>query len=261
MAGKLADTYFQSYRLAYQLCKSLERCYRYELGIPDSSFIQFGYWDSLHKGLLAGETLNHDLRRMQSSYLEQNRRRFEISRYVSLASFDAAALATLLATGECDFDLPESLFDHDYPGHYSRHLVRASVTVVYPTPGKFDNVKATLTLVKNKVRVSTDTSTGYDENPVDGDPRFAYAYASVPQKIVLGNGQDDPGLFLTAINNNLGDQRYLPFEGAGAISSWHLKMPAASNEIALNKVTDVVLHLFYTALDGGDALEAAALAG
>jgi hypothetical protein len=261
MAGKLAATYFQSYRLAYQLCKSLERCYRYELGIPDSSFIQFGYWDSLHKGLLAGETLNHDLRRMQSSYLEQNRRRFEISRYVSLASFDAAALATLLATGECDFDLPESLFDHDYPGHYSRHLVRASVTVVYPTPGKFDNVKATLTLVKNKARVSTDTSTGYDENPVDGDARFAYTYASVPQKIVLGNGQDDPGLFLTAINNNLGDQRYLPFEGAGAISSWHLEMPAASNEIALNKVTDVVLHLFYTALDGGNALEAAALAG
>ena len=261
MAGKLADTYFQSYRLAYQLCKSLERCYRYELGIPDSSFIQFGYWDSLHKGLLAGETLNHDLRRMQSSYLEQNRRRFEISRFVSLATLDAAALTTLLATGECDFDLPESLFDHDYPGHYSRHLLRASVTVVYPSPGKFDNVKATLTLVKNKVRVSTDTSTGYPENPADSDARFAYTYASVPQKIVLGNGQDDPGLFLTAINNNLGDQRYLPFEGAGAISSWHLEMPPASNEVALNKVTDVVLHLFYTALDGGDALKAAVLAG
>jgi hypothetical protein len=261
MAGKLADTYFQSYRLAYQLCKSLENCYRYELGIPDSSFIQFGYWDSLHKGLLAGETLNHDLRRMQSSYLDQNRRRFEVSRFVSLAALDAGALATLLATGACDFNLPESLFDHDYPGHYARHLLRASVTVVYPSPGKFDNVKATLTLVKNKVRVSTDTSTGYAENPVDGDSRFAYTYASVPQKIVLGNGQDDPGLFLTAINNNLGDQRYLPFEGAGAVSSWHLEMPAASNEIALNKVTDVVLHLFYTSLDGGDALKAAALAG
>ena len=37
----------------------------------------------------------------------------------------------------------------------------------------------------------------------------------MPQKIVLGNAQDDPGLFLTAINDNLGDPRYLPFEGAG----------------------------------------------
>ena len=74
----------------------------------------------------------------------------------------------------------------------------------------------------------------------------------MPQKIVLGNGQDDPGLFLTAINDNLGDPRYLPFEGAGAISSWHLELPAATNEIDLSTVADVVLHLYYTALDGGD---------
>src|SRR6185312_8671041 len=109
-----------------------------------------------------------------------------------------------------------------------------------------DNVKGTLTLVKNKVRTSTDTSSGYAENPPGTDSRFTYNYASVPQKIALGNAQDDPGLFLTAINNNLSDQRYLPFEGAGAASSWRFEMPAANNEIALNKVTDVILHLFYT---------------
>ena len=73
---------------------------------PRQRFIQFGYWDSLHKGLLAGETLNHDLRRMQSSYLEQNARRFEISRFVSLARWIPARLRTLLETGACDFDLP-----------------------------------------------------------------------------------------------------------------------------------------------------------
>jgi hypothetical protein len=83
----------------------------------------------------------------------------------------------------------------------------------------------------------------------------------VPQKIVLGNAQDDPGLFLTAINNNLGDQRYLPFEGGGAASSWHFELPAASNEIVVAKVTDVILHLYYTALDGGDAFKQAVLNG
>ena len=82
----------------------------------------------------------------------------------------------------------------------------------------------------------------------------------MPQKIALGNAQDDPGLFLTAIGNNLSDQRYLPFENAGAISSWHFEMPAANNEIDLSTVGDVVLHIFYTALDGGDALKAAAQA-
>ena len=255
--GQLAGTYFQSYRLAYRLCKQLERCYRFELGIPDSSFIQFGYWDSLRKGLLAGETLNHDLRQMQASYLEQNNRRFELSRYISLATLDPAALQRLLATGACDFDLPESLFDNDYPGHYNRRILRASVTVVYPSPGKFDNVKATLTLAANKVRTKTDVSGGYAESPVGSDSRFVYNYAAVPQKIVLGNAEDDPGLFLTALNNNLSDQRYLPFENAGAISSWHFEMPAANNEIDLSSVGDVVLHLYYTALEAGDPLKIA----
>ena len=41
----------------------------------------------------------------------------------------------------------------------------------------------------------------------------------------MGNAQDDPGLFVTAIASNITDQRYLPFENAGAISSWHLEMP------------------------------------
>ncbi len=255
MVSSLSATYFQSYQLAYQMCKQVERCYQFELGIQDSSFIQFGYWDSLYKGLLAGETLNHDLRRMQASYLQQNSRRYELSRYVSLGLLNPAALQQLMVTGACDFTLPEALFDNDYPGHYNRRLARVSVTVVYPNPGKFDNVKATLTLVANQVRISTDTTPGYQENPPGSDTRFLYNYAAVPQKIAMGNAQDDPGLFITAIASNIADQRYLPFENAGAISSWHLEMPQSTNEIDVSTVGDVVLHLYYTALDGGAGLQ------
>ena len=252
--GQLSDTYFQSYRLAYRLCQQTERSYRYELGLTHSSFIQFGYWDNLKKGLLAGERLEHDLRRLRASYLDQNARRFEISRYVSLAALDQTALRALLTNGACDFDLPESLFDRDYPGHYQRHLVRMAVTVVYPDPGRFDNVMGTLTLTKNSVRTTTDLAPGYPRQ-AGTDQRFTDRYAAVPQKIVLGNAQDDPGLFVTSLTENLQDPRYLPFEGAGAISSWHLEVPAASNEIDLASVGDVVLHIHYTAVDGGDALK------
>jgi hypothetical protein len=256
MVGSLSQTYFQSYQLAYQLCKQVERCYQFELGIQDTSFIQFGYWDSLYKGLLSGESLNQDLRRMQSSYLQQNARRYELSRYVSLEQLNPTALQNLLVNGSCDFDLPESLFDNDYPGHYNRRLTRVSVTVVYPNSqspnaGKYDNVKATLTLTANKVRGSMDTTSGYKESPSGSDSRFIYSYAANAQKIATGNAQDDPGLFLTSITNNLTDQRYLPFENAGAISSWHLEMPQANNEIDLSTVGDVVIHVYYTALDGG----------
>ena len=41
---------------------------------------------------------------------------------------------------------------HDYPGHFNRYLFRVCVTAAYPNPTKFDNVKAPLTLVSNKVR-------------------------------------------------------------------------------------------------------------
>ena len=255
MAGVLSATYFQSYQLAYQMCMQLERCYQFELGIQDSSFIQFGYWDNLYKGLLAGETLNHDLRRMQASYLQQNARRYELSRYVSLGQLNPAALQQLLVTGKCDFSLSEPLFDNDYPGHYNRRLTRVSMTVVYPSPGKFDNVKATLTLNANKVRITNDTSGVYVEGSAGSDPRFLYNYAAVPQKIAMGNAQDDPGLFITAIASNIADQRYVPFENAGAVSAWHLEMQQINNEVDLSTVGDVVLHLYYTALDGGSAFQ------
>jgi hypothetical protein len=270
MASSLAATYFQSYQLAYRMCKQVERCYQFELGIQDSRFIQFGYWDSLHKGLLAGETLNHDLRRLQASYLQQNSRRLELSRYVSLAALAPgglgvpSALQNLLVNGFCDFTIPEALFDSDYPGHYNRRLTRVSLTVVYPSPGKFDNVKATLTLVSNRVRVKTDTSSGYAESPVGSDPRFIYNYAANSQKIAMGNAQDDPGLFISAIASNIADQRYLPFENAGAVSSWRLDMSQLNNEVDLATVGDIVIHLYYTALDGGgpfrDAVQADNLA-
>jgi hypothetical protein len=240
------------------MCKQAERCYQFELGAQNSTFIQFGYWDSLHKGLLAGETLNHDLRRLQAAYLQQNARRFELSRFVSLGALNPAALQQLLVTGACDFKLPESLFDNDYPGQLNRRLTRVSLSVVYPNPGKFDNVKATLTMVANQVRVSNDiASASYPESPVGADPRFRYNYAAVPQKIAMGNAQDDPGLFLTTLSNNLSDQRYLPFENAGAVSSWHLEMPQANNEVDLSSVGDVMLHLYYTTLDGGAPFKAA----
>ena len=140
-------------------------------------------------------------------------------------------------------------------GHYNRRLTRVSVTVVYPNPGKFDNVKATLTLVAKQVRIKTDTSSGYEESPMGSDPRFLYNYATNAQKISMGNAQDDPGLFVSTIAGNITDQRYLPFENAGAISSWHFEMYQLNNEVDLSAVGDVVLHLYYTALDGGTGFQ------
>jgi len=82
--SQISTIYFQSYQMAYDLAKWAEKAYQYELGISDTSFIQFGYWDSLKKGILSGEKLHYDLRRMEMSYLDQNKREFEITKHISL---------------------------------------------------------------------------------------------------------------------------------------------------------------------------------
>ena len=185
MTQQLSATYFTSYQLAFRLCKQVEACYQFELGSLNTPFIQFGYWDSLYKGLLAGEALANDLRRMQSSYLDRNRRRLEISRYVSLRTLDPDAMRNLILQGDCFFDLSETLFDGDYPGHYNRRLTRVSATVVYPEPARFDNVKGALTLAAAKARVDPSTDAGYPEQPFD--PRFSYSNPVVSQQIAFGD--------------------------------------------------------------------------
>ena len=258
MSNTLYNLYLQAYNLAYGIAKGAEHCYRYELVLPNASFIQFNYWNSLYQGLLAGEGLMTDLLSMQSSYLSLNARRYEISRIYSLAKLKPLALIQLLQTGACDFSIDEPHFDEDYPGHYQRQLKRVSITVVYPSPGKNDNVSCTLTLVANKVRMNASLNLPYPETPPGNDPRFAYQYGAV-QTIVTSQAQDDPGLFENQIHYQVTDPRYLPFEGAGAISDWHMELPS-TNEVDVTTVGDVQIHLLYTALDGGPLLQQAAIA-
>src|SRR6201986_3523205 len=101
MVGQLSSVYFQGYQLAYDVAKRAERSFRYELGLVDSSFIQFGYWDSLKKGLLCGERLHDALKRMDVAYLEQNAREYEITKHVSLRRIDPVARLPLRETGDC----------------------------------------------------------------------------------------------------------------------------------------------------------------
>ena len=85
MVGQFATVLLPDLSARLRPAKRAERAFRHELGLKDSSFIQFGYWDSLKKGLLAGERLYHDLKRMEVAYLDQNRREYEITKHVSLA--------------------------------------------------------------------------------------------------------------------------------------------------------------------------------
>ena len=99
--------YFQSYKLAYDLAKRCEKAYQRESGESNSTYIAYGYFDSMKKGLMAGERLHHDLQRMESDYLNNNRRELEITKHVSPSlMLDPIALLNLQTEGECEFSDP-----------------------------------------------------------------------------------------------------------------------------------------------------------
>jgi hypothetical protein len=252
MVGQLSSLYFQSYQLAYDLAKQTERAYRHELALPEATFIQFGYWDSLKKGLLAGERLQYDLERMDKAYLQNNQREYEITRHVSLALLDPVALVQLQTAGSCEFSVPEALFDLDYPGHYLRRIKSVSVTVPCVT-GPYTSVPMRLTLVSSRTRIDPNASTDYPMDLSMDDMRFQVQTGAV-QSIVVSAGREDAGLF--SLDHR--DERYLPFEGSGAISDWNLTLTSAVPTFDWTTITDVVLHVRYTAREGGDLLREAA---
>ncbi|MGH9921083.1 MAG: neuraminidase-like domain-containing protein, partial [Nitrososphaerales archaeon] len=228
MVSQLSATYFQVYQVAYELAKRAETAFHQEIGDAADpravSYIQFGYWDSLKKGLLAGEKMAYDLKRMEVAYLEQNRRELEVTKHVSLLEFDPAALAVLRATGQCFLYLPETLFDADFPGHYMRRIKSLGVTVPCEV-GPYTSVNCTLTLVRHATRWNPTTAgwTAVDFTKTS-DPNVLYNLAAL-ESIVTSSAQTDAGLFEV----NLRDERYLPFEGAGAVALWMVQLPLDTN--------------------------------
>ncbi|MDF2679175.1 MAG: toxin subunit [Brevibacillus sp.] len=252
MVSQTSALYFQSYNMAYDMAKRAERAFQFELG-TDKTYIKFGYWDSMKKGLLSGDKLLADLKRMDLTYLEQNKREYELTKHISIALTDPLALILLKETGECYVELPESLFDMDYPGHYMRRIKSVSVSIPCVT-GPYSGVNSTLTLLHSSIRKNSSLSGGKYARTSDEDIRFADQFG-INQSIATSSAQSDSGMF----ELNLRDERYLPFEGAGAVSRWKIELPKACNTFDTDSVSDVVLHLRYTAREGGGALKAAFL--
>ncbi len=250
MIGQISALYFQSYQIAYDMAKRAERAYRYELGLDESAFINFGHWDSLRRGLLAGDALYHDVKRLEFAFLDQNRREHEITKLVSLSLLDPLALLKLRETGTCFVDLPESLFDVDYPGHYMRRLRSVSLTIPCVT-GPYTGVQCTLTMLRNTVRRTSTLRAGKYARAVDvEDSRFRDGVGAT-QSMATSSAQNDSGLFELTLR----DERYLPFEGAGVVSSWRISLGTKFRSFDYDTISDVILHLRYTARDGGDALK------
>lgn len=260
MKEQIYSVYQQSYNLAYEMAKKAEKAYQRELGIESSSFIQYGYWDNAKQGLVSGEKLQLSLRQLENSFLNNNRREYELSKHISLLQLNPLALLQLKATGKCTISIPESLFDMDAPGHYFRRIKTVAVSIPCII-GTYASVNCTLRLLKSSYRQSKVLCNGqYSRDlSVEEDNCFVDQFSNL-ESIVTSSAQNDSGLFET----NLRDERYLPFENSGVISEWELQLPANPADDELQQfdyrtISDVIMHMRYTARDGGQKIREGAI--
>lgn len=240
--------YNKEFQLAFEIARQAERALQQELGDPKLSYIQYGYLAGM-QGLLAGERLAQDIRRMDMAYTELNKREYELTKHVSLLQQNPQALLQLRTRGTCRFDVPEEAFDFDGPGQYFRRIRTVALSIPCVT-GPYTSLNCRLTLLKSSIRATTLAGDGgYPRSSAD-DSRFS-DYSGSIESIVSSNGQNDSGLFEV----NPHEDRKLPFEWSGAISQWQLDLPAQVRTFDYDSIADVILQIRYTAREGGEGLK------
>jgi Tc toxin complex TcA C-terminal TcB-binding domain len=143
----------------------------------------------------------------------------------------------------------------DFPGHYFRRIKSTAMTVPYIV-GPYTGVNYTLRLLKHRYRCDAPATGGKDYvEKMEGklDVRFRTDNVSI-EAVAVSTGQNDSGVF----EMQLHDERYLPFEGAGVVSSWLLQMPSLFRPFDYSPISDVILTMRYTSCEGGDVLRKAA---
>ena len=249
MKGALQGLYSNAFQLAFTVARKAEQALQHELGDSSLGYIQSNYLDGM-QGLLAGEKMLYDVKRMEMAYHDLNVREYEMTKQVSLLQVAPFSLIQLRETGTCMVSLPEELFDMDGPGHYFRRIKSVAVTIPCVT-GPYTGVNCTLSLQNSSIRASAQVQgSGYS------DGKNLSAYYGAIQAVVTSSGQMDSGLF----ESNLHDERYLPFEYSGVISQWQLTLPSDVPQFDFDTITDVIIHIRYTAREGGGLLKAAAVA-
>lgn len=232
LSTTMQRVYREAYNSSYAMARLAEQAFRFERSDETTPLLQSDYWDASRAGFLAGERLLIDLQNMERRFIETNYRTLEIDQAFSLTQIDPAALIDLRETGACQFSIPEVFFDLFYPGHYRRKIKSVRLTIPCVT-GPYTNVSASLKLTASQIR----------REPQLG----AASLVDVPLRrsisVATSTAQNDSGVFEFSFR----DERYMPFEGSGAVSSWNLSLPKNFRQFDYQTINDVIIHISYTA--------------
>jgi NAD(P)-dependent dehydrogenase (short-subunit alcohol dehydrogenase family) len=246
MQGELSRLHRLFFDFAVYTARKAETAVKHELMRPEldaNTFIRGDYWDGGRKGLLAGENLHFDLKRLEVAYLEHNKYEDILTKQVSIRRLDPLALLTLQATGSCEVTIPEWLFDLDRPGHYMRRIRSARVTVP-AVVGPYAGIAPTLTLLRSSIRL-VPGGANYARTGGAEDARFKDLNGAIEVTMNAAPSAD-----ADAEPPSARDQ-FLPYEGHGVESAWRIDLPAKYRQFEYSSISDIVLQIRYTARSGG----------
>ena len=229
-SAQLQRSYREGYNAAFAVAKMAEQAYRYERMFDTATSLLPSYWAQDQAGLLAGERLLIDLQNFERRFLETNYRTQEPEQSFSLTQVDPSALVALRETGTCTFTIPDAFFNLAYPGQYRRRIKGVRLTVPCIV-GPHTSVSARLELKDSEIQ----------ETPASQPVGYPLRHTAV---VSFSTAQNDSGTF----DFNFRDERYMPFEGAGAVNSrWELRLPGGFRSFDYRTISDVVLRISYTA--------------
>jgi hypothetical protein len=251
------------YRLARCTALEAQRAFNFERGHTTRRFVPTDTWDGLHEGLMAGERLETALHHMQKSYFDANTREYELTKHFSLRLHFPQEFIRLKTTGCCEIELPEWMYDLDYPGFYMRRFrdLRVTIPVV---AGPYTGVHCRVTLLNSQTRIDPtleapathcccETRPGNRYEACPHDRRIVRTYGA-REAIATSSGQSDSGLF----ELNFHDERRLPFEFHGAVCRLRIELPPENNYFPMESLNDYIVQVDFTAREGGTLLRRAA---
>ncbi|MEM8208972.1 neuraminidase-like domain-containing protein [Morganella morganii] len=258
--------------LVRTFCALTEASWRYETDdYKRQTFIPADLWSGDNLGVLVGVKLQKALLEMEMAYTQQNTRRLNITKTISLKSLvsnklvktDETPLTTwdevktaLKDAKKLSFDFSHQFFDTDFPGHYARKIHSLSVTFPTLLP-PYQNMRVLLEQTSNTLLVAPDIDAVKSlYTPTEQiNSESIIRNLRINQKIILSRGNDDSGEFP---EDGFTGGQYHSFEHTGAVSHWQLSVPRPQNcPELLDNLNDVIIKLNYTAKSGDETFETA----
>jgi Tc toxin complex TcA C-terminal TcB-binding domain len=225
MVGQLKTFHRSAYNLAANMARQAQMAYKRELGDGTSAgtpldVLTANHWDSSRTGLLAGEKLSFELKKLDDAYTRTKAKLtiYELSRTVSLRRLDPVLLFKLRSGNAIQVFLPKWLFQTKHGDQELKDMRIKAVSISLPcTVGPNTRVPIQVRLVD--------------------------ALTPSQRKIITSTSQGDSGRF----DPNPNGETYLPFENEKiADSKWEITLPELL-EFDPATISDLIFNIRYTA--------------